>query len=124
VFQRPPTGDGIEPSEQLAVEVLEVAEAPAHEEAVAQVAERAFELALALGAVGSADARREAVPAGEVEQAGLVARTGARALEDDHLGVDAHMAVRQLAGGLLAVVEEVASAPISRAASESSPPLC
>ena len=80
-------GDRVEPGEQLAVQVLEVGEDAAHEEAVLEVADRAFDLALGAGPVGPAEARREAVAAGEVEQAGVVAGAVGEALQDDHLGV-------------------------------------
>ena len=85
-------GQGGAPAVELAVEVVEVAEAPGEEEVLANVAEGPLDLALGLGAVRSAGARHGAVVGEQVDERGVVG----------------HRAVRLLAeyGGLHAVVED------------------
>ncbi len=61
-------GDLIEPLAELRVEIIEAAKAPAKEEVLADVAERALDLALGLGPIRLARLRQVAVVAGEGEQ--------------------------------------------------------
>ena len=68
----PRVGDGVEPVPQLGVEVLEVAERAGEEEVLADVAERALDLALGLGPVRPAGAGLEAVVPGQVQQRPVV----------------------------------------------------
>ena len=62
-------GDRVEPMAQLVVQIVEIAEAAAEEEVLADVAERPLDLALRLGPIGPAGARLEAVVPGEVDRA-------------------------------------------------------
>ena len=71
-------GHRAEPVGELSVEVVEIAERPAEEEVLADVAERPLDLALGLGPVGPAGFRVEAVMAGEVEQRAVVDDVGLR----------------------------------------------
>src|SRR5580700_11257145 len=57
---------------ELIVQIIEVAEGPAEEEVLADVAERPFDLALGLGPIGPAGARLEAVMAGEIDKRAIV----------------------------------------------------
>ena len=102
-------GDLVEPLAELHVEIVEVAEAAAEEEVLADVAERALDLALRLGPVGLARLRQVAVVAGEVEQGAVVddvaslgilaAEHGAHAVVEDLLR---HAAERLEGGGMAA----------------------
>ena len=65
-------GHCVEPVAQLAVEILEVAEAAGKEEILADVAERALDLALCLRPVGTAGLGLEAEVPGQVEQRTVV----------------------------------------------------
>ncbi len=65
-------GHLVQPLPELAVEVVQVAEAPGQEEVLAHVAERALDLALALGPVGAACPGLEAVVPGAGHQHGVV----------------------------------------------------
>ena len=86
-------GHGGEPVGELGVQVVEVAERPAEEEVLADVAERPLHLALGLRPVGPAGFRVKAVMAGEVEQRAVVDDAAFRRLADD--------------GGLHPVVEDL-----------------
>jgi hypothetical protein len=61
-------GDGIEPVDELSVEVLEVAEAAIEKEVLADIAERALDLPLGLCPIGPAGARLEAIMLCQREQ--------------------------------------------------------
>jgi hypothetical protein len=65
-------GNGIEPVGELSVEVLEVAEAAAEKEVLADIAERPLDLPLRLGPIGSASARLEAITPRQREQRAVV----------------------------------------------------
>ena len=94
---------------ELRVEIVEVAEAAAEEEVLADVAERPLDLALRLGPVRPAGLRQEAVVAGELEQGAVVddvaglgilaAEHGAHAVVEDLLR---HAAKRLEGGGVAA----------------------
>jgi hypothetical protein len=85
-------GHGSQPVGELGVQVVEVAERPAKEEVLADVAERPLHLALGLRPVGPAGFRVKAVMAGEVEQRAVVDDAAFRCFTDD--------------GGLHPVVED------------------
>jgi hypothetical protein len=57
-------GDSIKPVDELSVEVVEVAEAAAEEEVLADVAERPLDLSLCLGPIEPAGARLKAIGPG------------------------------------------------------------
>src|SRR5512147_2933640 len=76
-------GHGGEPVGELSVQIIEVAERPAEEEVLADVAERPLHLALGLRPVGPAGFRVKAVMAGEVEQRAVVDDAAFRRLADD-----------------------------------------
>ena len=57
----PGVGDGVEPADQLSVEIVEIAEAAAEEEVVADLAERPLDLPLGLCPVWSAGGGLEAI---------------------------------------------------------------
>ena len=86
-------GHGGEPVGELGVQVVEIAERPAEEEVLADVAERPLHLALGLRPVGPAGFRVKVVMAGEVEQRAVVDDAAFRRLADD--------------GGLHPVVEDL-----------------
>ena len=67
---------------ELIVQIIEVAEGPAEEEVLADVAERPFDLALGLGPIGPAGARLEAVMAGEIDKRAIVDDEPIRVLAD------------------------------------------
>src|SRR6202021_787179 len=86
-------GDGIEPVDELSVEVVEAAKAAAKKEVLTDIAERPLDLPLRLGPIGSAGAGLKAIMMRQREQ---------RAVVDD-------VALIVLAGhrGLHAVVEDL-----------------
>ena len=102
-------GDLIEPLAELHVEVVEVAEAPAEEEVLADVAVWTLHLALGLGPVRPAGFRQVAVVVGERDQSGVVddmargrvlaAEHSAHAIVEDLLR---HAAERLESGGMAA----------------------
>ena len=102
-------GDLIEPLPELGVEIVEIAEAAAEEEVLADVAERPLDLALRLGPVRPAGLRQIAVVAGELEQGAVVddvaglgilaAEHGPHAVVEDLLR---HAAERLEGGGMAA----------------------
>ena len=57
---------------ELTVQIVEVAESPAEEEVLPDIAERALDLALGLGPIGPAGAGLETVVAGEIEKRAVV----------------------------------------------------
>jgi hypothetical protein len=65
-------GNLVEPLAELLIEIVEVAEAPAEEEVLADVAERTLDLALCLGPIRLARLWQVAVVAGEREQRAIV----------------------------------------------------
>ena len=78
-------GDRIQPMAELIVQIIEIAEGPAEEEVLADVAERPFDLALGLGPIGPAGARLETVMAGEIDKRAIVDDEPIRVLADDRL---------------------------------------
>jgi len=94
-------GDLVEPLAELVVEVAEVAEAAGEEEVLADVAERALDLALGLGPVGLAGLGQVAVMTGELDQGAVV---------DDVSGVG----VLAHEHGAHAVVEDLGRRPAQR----------
>src|SRR5882762_5697549 len=93
-------GDRIEPVDELSVEVLEVAEATAEKEVLADIAERPLDLPLRLGPIGSAGARLEAIMLRQREQrtvvgdVALVVLAGHRGLHAVVEDLDRHAADR------------------------------
>ena len=57
----PDVGDGVEPVDELRVEIFEVAEVAAKKEVLADIAERPLDLALGFGPIRATGARLEAV---------------------------------------------------------------
>ena len=90
---QPDIGDRRKPVVELFVEIVEIAEAAAEDEVLADVAERPLHFTLGLGAIGPARPRQEAV---------MPAKRYQRAIVDD-------MAIAILAGDgrLHAVVEDL-----------------
>jgi hypothetical protein len=92
-------GDGIEPADELGVEVFEVAEAAAEEEVLSDIAERSLHLSLRLCPVRAASAglkaimlrQREQVDVGDVT---LVIFAGHRGLHTITKDLDRHPAQR------------------------------
>ena len=76
-------GDHIEPSTELRVQIVEIAEGAAEEEVLANVAERPLDLALGFRPIGPAGARLEAVMAGEVDEGAVVDDEPVGVLADD-----------------------------------------
>jgi hypothetical protein len=65
-------GDSVEPTPELAIQIIEVAERAAAKEVFPDVAERALDLALCLCPVGRARFRQKSVVRGQVEQFAIV----------------------------------------------------
>ena len=65
-------GDRVEPVDQLEVEIVEIAEAAAEEEVLADVAERPLDFSLGLGPVRTASTRLEAIMARQRQQRPIV----------------------------------------------------
>lgn len=61
-------GNGVEPVDQLDVDILEVAEAAGQEEVLPDIAERPLDLALGFGPIGTAGPRLEPVMRGQRQQ--------------------------------------------------------
>ena len=91
-------GDGTEPIDELSVEVLEVAEAAAEKEVLADIAERPLDLPLRLRAIGSAGARLKAIMQREqravVGDVALIVLAGHRGLHAVVKDLDRHAANR------------------------------
>jgi hypothetical protein len=64
----PDVGDGVEPVDQLRVEIFEVAEAATEEEVLSDIAERSLDLALGFGPVRTTGTRLEAIVRGQRQQ--------------------------------------------------------
>ena len=69
---RTPVGDLIEPVPELGIEVVEIAEAPAEEEVLPHIAERALHLALGLGPIRPTSTRLITIVFGKRAQGGVV----------------------------------------------------
>ena len=90
-------GDVVEPTAELSVEIVEVAERTAEEEVLANVAERPFNFALGLGPVRPAGTGLETVMPGKIEEAAVIDDEAFGILADDR--------------GLHAVIEDLARSP-------------